>query len=145
MSFVQPASDVETQAARIIKRFGGLTKAARAWNKSKSTVQRWQQSGYIHPDYYDDILAAAVVERVRLDPADFNVVDVSHPAFNEGYSPSVDSTADHDAESSQRPTRENGRSPQADQCPGADARGVSRGVSSSSEQPSTAPEGPGAK
>lgn len=127
-------------AVRIIKRFGGLTKAARAWKKSKSTVQRWQQSGYIHPDYYDDILAAAVAERVRLDPNDFNVVDVSHPAFSAQCTPSSDSTSDRASLSDQRPTLETEQSQPADQYPGAGAREISRGASSSSEHPSIEPE-----
>lgn len=145
MSAISEAAADDTQAVRIIKRFGGLTKAARAWKKSKSTVQRWQQSGYIHPDYYDDILAAAVIEQVRLDPNDFNVVDTNHPAFNAPCSASPDSTAGRDAGSCQRPKPEIELSPPADQCPEADARGFSRGVSSSSEQSLTAPGQSGAE
>ncbi|WP_342714424.1 hypothetical protein AAFG22_14700 [Bradyrhizobium sp. B024] len=145
MSAVAHAIPENSPAVRIIKRFGGLTKAARAWNKSKSTVQRWQQSGYIHPDYYNDILAAAVAERVRLDPNDFNVVDVSHPAFSAPSTASPDSTVARAAGSSPRPTLETELSPLADQCPWAGAREISRGVSSSSEHPSIEPEKSGAE
>jgi hypothetical protein len=93
----------DTPAVRIIKRFGGLTKAARAWNKAKSTVQRWKESGYIHPDYVDDILRAAVTEQIELDPRDFNLVDASHRAFNAACTASPDNTAAHTAEPSKRP------------------------------------------
>jgi len=98
-------------AVRIIKRFGGLTKVARALKRSKSTVQRWKQSGYIHPDYYGEILEAAVAERVSLDPRDFNVVDVKHPAFNAQNSPASGDTAPHDASASLGPTLDKARSP----------------------------------
>lgn len=74
----------DTPAGRIIHRFGGLTKAARAWKKPKSTVQRWKQSGHIHPDHYSDILRAAETEHIKLDPKDFIHVDISHPAFGSG-------------------------------------------------------------
>lgn len=109
---------VDAPARRIIKKFGGLTKAARAWKKSKSTVQRWQESGYIHPDYYDEILNAAVVQRITLDPCDFNVVDTDHPAFNAPCTPSSDSTAGHSPGSSTHPTRETSGSPAGECGPG---------------------------
>lgn len=102
---------VDAPARRIIKKFGGLTKAARAWKKSKSTVQRWQESGYIHPDYYDEILNAAVVERITLDPSDFNVVDTDHPAFSAPCIPTDDDTAARSVASSTRPIRESGVEP----------------------------------
>jgi hypothetical protein len=56
-------------------------------------VQRWKNSGFIHPDYYPTILEAAVTEKVQLDVRDFNPVDVNHPAFNASSTPSDDSTA----------------------------------------------------
>lgn len=97
-------------AVRVIKRFGGLAKAARALNRSKSTIQRWKQSGYIHPDYYREILEAALAEQVPLDPADFNVVDVKHPAFNVACSQVSGDTAGHDASASRRPIHETAQS-----------------------------------
>jgi hypothetical protein len=113
---VDPQIDPQdTPARRIIKRFGGLSKAARAWRKSKSTIQRWQESGYIHPNYHDDILTAAVAEKITLDPKDFNLVDTAHPAFNAPCTPSSDSTAGHTPGSSTHPIPETSGSP-ADEC-----------------------------
>lgn len=71
---------------------------------------------------------------------------ISRPAGANGPSTaSLDSTADRDAESSQRPKPETELLPPADRCPGADAREVSRGVSSSSEHPFAEPERSGAE
>ncbi len=103
----------QSPAARIITRFGGLAKAARAWSKPKSTVQRWKASGYIHPDYFENILRAAVVENVTLDPEDFNLVDVTHPAFNAPGTPGPDGTGGHTSGSSGDPTSETPRLPNA--------------------------------
>jgi hypothetical protein len=82
----------DTPASRTIHRFGGITRCARALSRPKSTVQRWNDSGFIHPDYYPAILEAAVAAGVRLDARDFNPVDVNHPAFTAAL-PSADSTA----------------------------------------------------
>jgi hypothetical protein len=112
-------------ATRIIARFGGLTRAAQALDKPKSTVQRWQASGYIHPDYYPGILRAAIKAQVRLEVSDFVHVDPAHPAFSEPKTASPDSTAGHAREPSQRPIPGNELSPQLEGCPdrsGADSR-----------------------
>jgi hypothetical protein len=87
-------------------KFGGLAKAARAWQRPKSTVQRWKKSGHIHPDYYPGILEAAVTHSVVLDARDFNLVDVNHPAFNAPCTPSPDSTAPHGDAASPDPNPE---------------------------------------
>jgi hypothetical protein len=83
---------MDTPASRTIQRFGGITRCARALSRPKSTVQRWKDSGFIHPDYYPAILEAAVTEGVRLEVGDFNTVDVNHPAFAPSI-PSAVSTA----------------------------------------------------
>jgi len=135
-------TDQQSPAVRIIKRFGGLTKAARAWGKPKTTVQRWQASGYIHPDYYPEILDAAVTTGTALDPADFNLVDVSHPAFNAPSNPSSDNTADRGAGSYPGPKLSTGQSLAPNQ--GAGQAGEVLGdveLQFSSDPLSTAPRG----
>ena len=101
----------DTPASRTIHRFGGITRCAKALAKPKSTVQRWRDSGFIHPDYYPDILAAAVTEGVLLDVRDFNPVDGRHPAFNEATIPSSDSTADRAPAASEDPNLDTEQSP----------------------------------
>jgi hypothetical protein len=86
-----PATD--SPAGRTIQKFGGITRCAKALGRPKSTIQRWKDSGYIHPNYYPAILDAAVAERVQLDVRDFNPVDVNHPAFAAKFVPSADSTS----------------------------------------------------
>lgn len=121
-------------ANRIIQRFGGITQSARAWGKAKSTVQRWKDSGFIHPDYYPGILEAAVVEKVHLDARDFNPVDINHPAFSEPKTASPDSTAGHAAGSSANPIPDTELSPQLDAAPEqSDGTADGGNVSSSSD------------
>jgi hypothetical protein len=93
----------DSAASRTIRRFGGITSCAKALSKPKSTVQRWKDSGFIHPDYYPEILAAAVAEGVVLDVHDFNTVNIDHPAFNAPIIPSPDSTADRAPAASDHP------------------------------------------
>jgi hypothetical protein len=131
-------------ATRIIARFGGLSRAAQALHKPKSTLQRWRTSGYIHPGYYPDILRAAVEGRIRLEIDDFNHVDPSHPAFSEPKTASPDNTAGHAAGSSPRPTPDTELSPQLEGRPdqsGADSRGFAS--VSSADPRSIAPAGAG--
>lgn len=98
-------------AERIIQKFGGITKCARALKRPKSTVQRWKDSGFIHPNYFPEILDAAVETQIALDPLDFNLVDTRHPAFNAKSTASPDDTSGHVAGSSRDPIPETSESP----------------------------------
>jgi hypothetical protein len=105
---------VSNPAIRTITKFGGLTKCSVALGRAKSTIQRWQESGYIHPRHYPVIMHAAVTEGVVLDPKDFAGVDADHPAFNEPSTASPDSTADHARGSSPHPSADTEVSPPSD-------------------------------
>jgi len=70
---IQPTS----QAARIIRKFGGIRATARALSfdptrrMPASTVQGWQQRGYVPPPYWERVIDAADARGVHLEPADF--------------------------------------------------------------------------
>ncbi len=74
---------VDTYAGRIIKKFGGISATAAATGFSKSTVQRWKESGHIHPRHNDRILAGALAHGVRLKSSDFQTIDSDHPMLTE--------------------------------------------------------------
>lgn len=105
------------------------------------TWQRWE-TGEREPS----IKAIAAVEQASCGQVKVCSWNVIRQIFlNEQKTASPDSTAGHAVGSSQHPTPETEQSPPADQYPGADAREVSRGVSSSSEQSSIAQEKSGAE
>ncbi|MCK1282250.1 helix-turn-helix transcriptional regulator [Bradyrhizobium sp. 61] len=105
------------------------------------TWQRWE-TGEREPS----IKAVAAVEKASRGEIKAGTWNVIRQSFlSEQKTSSLDSTTAHDVESSQRPTPDTELSPLADQCPGADAREASRGVSSSSEQSSIATEKSGAE
>jgi len=136
------------------------TVTPRSWRKSKGlslaaaaaicgvagknparTWQRWE-TGEREPS----IRAVAAVERAscgQIKACNWNVIRQSF--LSEQKTASPDSTAGRDAESSRRPKPETEQSPPADQYLGADAPGIARGVSSSSEHPSIEPERSGAE
>ena len=61
-----------TQAERIIEKFGGLSALARALgHKHVTTVQGWNERGYIPARQQADVLKAAERENIDLTPADF--------------------------------------------------------------------------
>jgi len=61
-----------TQAERIIARFGGLTKLARALgHEHPTTVQGWKKRGVIPARQQGKVLDAATANGVALEPADF--------------------------------------------------------------------------
>ena len=61
-----------TQAERIIERFGGITRLAKALgHRHPTTVQGWKNSGYIPARRQQAVLDAAAHEGVPLAPTDF--------------------------------------------------------------------------
>ena len=61
-----------TQAEYIIGKFGGMNSmASRLGHRNSSTVQGWQQRGFIPPRRYPEILLAAQKFGVVLKPEDF--------------------------------------------------------------------------
>ena len=59
------------QSQYIVSQFGGASRLARALNKTPSTIQRWQQSGYIPGRHYAAIFAAARAHDIAIDLAKF--------------------------------------------------------------------------
>lgn len=74
---------VDTYAGRIIGKFGGISATATATGFSKSTVQRWKESGHIHPRHNDRIVAGALAHGVRLQSSDFQTIDSGHPTLTQ--------------------------------------------------------------
>ena len=62
-----------TQAERIIRRFGNMSRLARALEppRAVSTVQRWKLSGFIPARHHQAIMAAARKEGVVVAAEDF--------------------------------------------------------------------------
>lgn len=58
-------------AVRIIAKFGGIRPMARIINRPTSTVQSWEQSGYIPARQQENILQSARAFGIELTPADF--------------------------------------------------------------------------
>jgi hypothetical protein len=58
-----------TVAANVIEKFGGLSRLARALgHKNPTTVQGWQDSGFIPAHRMAEVLAAAKREGIELRP-----------------------------------------------------------------------------
>ena len=74
---------VDTYASRIVQKFGGISATAAATGFSKSTVQRWKESGHIHPRHNDRILAGALAHGIRLNGSDFQTIASDHPELSE--------------------------------------------------------------
>lgn len=61
-----------TQAQRIVAKFGGLTRLARALNhKHPTTVQGWLERGFVPAQRQQEVLDAAASAGIDLAPADF--------------------------------------------------------------------------
>lgn len=66
---------MDTQAKRIIDRFGGVYPLARALgHRNPTTVQGWLSRGFIPPRQHDPIWQAAQRDGVELAPADFAAI-----------------------------------------------------------------------
>ncbi len=69
---------MDSQAKRIIDKFGGVYPLARALgHRNPTTVQGWQMRGFIPPRQHNRIWAAAQRDGVALDLADFAAVTLS--------------------------------------------------------------------
>jgi hypothetical protein len=66
---------MDTQAKKIIEKFGGVYPLARALgHKNPTTVQGWLSRGFIPPRQHDPIWEAAKRDGVALSLADFAAV-----------------------------------------------------------------------
>lgn len=60
-----------TQSERIIGRFGGQTRLAQALGLNQSVVAGWKARGVIPSARHGDVLRAAKIQGVDLEPVDF--------------------------------------------------------------------------
>lgn len=64
-----------TYVANIVDAFGGVRPLAAAIGKPVSTVMSWKVRGSIPDDQKPDVLAAAKLRNIPLEPADFFPTD----------------------------------------------------------------------
>ena len=60
-----------SQAQTVIKKFGGIRPMSRATGIAASTIQGWQDTGFIAAKRQQEILDAAATKGVDLSPTDF--------------------------------------------------------------------------
>ncbi|WP_269581914.1 carph-isopro domain-containing protein [Roseibium sp. Sym1] len=77
-----------SQADRIVEVFGGRKALAEALgHKHGTTVQRWQETGWIPPKHNEAIIAAAKKLGLRLNIMDFCTVDPSQEGLSDVIDP----------------------------------------------------------